>query len=146
MGPPPASATLDRAGPILPRLNFRFGDSGFYGLARTLNTLRMLSLVGFLVCGFPSLDGNSVLNVRACIGFDLLDVEASRVAFAIYDEPVVFDKPTIIPSKQPSQFHATRIFQLRSRLANKSIEALGGLTQLDHLRERIGHARLHARD
>jgi hypothetical protein len=123
--------------------DLRFGGCGFGGLACTLNTLRKLFLVGSCVWGFPSLDGNSVRSVRACIGFDHLNVVTPLVAFALDDEPAVFYKAVIVPAKQPRQRHAAGVFQLRSRLADKSIEAPVRLTQLDDLRERARRARLH---
>jgi hypothetical protein len=49
---------------------------------------------------------------------------------ALDDEPAVSDKPVIVPAKQPRQRHAAGVFQLRSRLTDKSIEAPVKLTLL----------------
>ena len=110
-GPGSANSTL-------PRQNFRSGVSGFSASAFTLNTLSTLLLIGFHVGGFPNLGGNSVRSVSACIGFDRLDVETSLMAFALDDEPGIFDKAAIVPAKQPRQHHAARVFYILSRHAD----------------------------
>jgi hypothetical protein len=109
----------------------------------THDTLSTVFLIGPCVCWFPGLNRKIVWSVRARIGFNHFDLVAPLVAIALDDEPTAPYEPAIIPAKQPGKCHAAGIFQLRSDLADKSLEAPIGLAQPDDLCKRVPCARLH---